>query len=267
MQRPALAMVLVLLATLVAGAPLPAAPGPEEKLGETLLPGPPCERSIAAGESHLYRVTVTDTPLLLSVEQRGIDLVVEARGTTSSALTSDALNGRWGPEVLLLRAPDVYRIEIRPGVKDVPVGRYAIQLEGLSPATIEEKRRAEALAATSRALQLGGRTSAALQQALKAYREALATWRSLGDRRWEAETLQSIAVLEQRFRRDAGGDHGLQEGSRALARAGRAPAARPLSSAGSEWLTGRWRRTAPHARRSPPPPLSGGVSTSASTWG
>jgi len=191
MKNPALA--LALLAALLPGAPAAPAADPP---GEALPPGEVRERPIAAGETHVYRVEVTDAPRLVSVEQRGIDLVVEARReATPGALASDAPNGRWGPEIMLLQAPGSYRIEVRPGAPSVPPGRYAIRVEAL-PATVEEQRIA-ALQATSRAIQLPAGTPEARRQALAAYREALAAWRSLGERRWEAETLQAIASLEE----------------------------------------------------------------------
>ncbi|MFL6263962.1 MAG: CHAT domain-containing protein [Thermoanaerobaculia bacterium] len=192
MKNPALA--LVLLAALLPETPAVPAVDPQD---EILLPGQVLERPIAAGETHVYRVEVADAPLLVSVEQRGIDLVVEARGTAEpGAPASDAPNGRWGPEILLLRAPGGYRIEVRPGGRSVPPGRYAIQVEAL-PATADGERRAAALRATSRAIQLPAGTSETRRQALAAYREALAAWRSLSDRRWEAETLHAIAALER----------------------------------------------------------------------
>jgi CHAT domain-containing protein/tetratricopeptide (TPR) repeat protein len=193
MKRPAFA--LVLLAVLLLGTPAAKAADPQ---GEILLPGQLRERPIAAGETHVYRVEVTDAPLLVSVEQRGIDLVLEARGTADpKPLTSDAPNFRWGPEILLLRAPDGYRIEVRPGRRSVPPGRYAIEVEAVSTATAEGEQRLEALKAMSRAIQLPAGTVETRRQALSVYREALAAWRSLGERRWEAEALQNIAALER----------------------------------------------------------------------
>jgi hypothetical protein len=185
---------LVLLAVLL---PVPAAPAADEQ-GEVLLAGQVRERPIAVGETHVYRVEVTAAPLLVTVDQRGIDLVVEARGVADpKPLTSDTLNSRWGPEILLLSDPGGYRIEVRPGMRSVPPGRYAIEIEALSAVTAVEERRTEALKAMSRAIQLPAGNFETRRQALAAYREALAAWRSLGERRWEAEALQSIAALER----------------------------------------------------------------------
>jgi len=191
MKRPALA--LILLAILLA---VPAALAADPQ-GEVLVPGQLRERPIAAGETHVYRVEATDTPLLVSVDQRGIDLVLEARGSADpNVLNIDTFNDRWGPEFLLLRAPGRYRIEVRPGMPSVPPGRYTIQSEVLSTATAEGERRLEALSAMSRALQLSFATPETRRQALALCREALAAWPSLGERRWEAEALEDIAALE-----------------------------------------------------------------------
>src|SRR4051812_47840363 len=186
------ALALVLLVTLVPG--IPAARAADEP-GETLLPGQVRERPIAAGEApHVYRVEVADVPLLVRVEQRGIDLVVAARGAADpSELASDGHNGRWGPEILLLRAPGSYRIEVRPGEPSVPPGRYEIQVEALA----DGEARTAALQTLSRASQIPVRSAETLRQALAAYREALAAWRALGEQGWEAEARQSIADLEE----------------------------------------------------------------------
>jgi CHAT domain-containing protein/tetratricopeptide (TPR) repeat protein len=188
MKRSVLA--LVLLSVLLPGTP--AVPAADEQ-GEVLLPGQVRERPVAAGEAHVYRVEVTDTPLLVSVEQRGIDLAVEARGTADPGpLTSDGRNGRWGPEILPLRAPGSYRIEVRPGVRSAPPGRYEIRIEALP----KEEERAAALRIMSLASQISIKDADTFRQALTAYREALAAWRSLGERRWEAEALQALGALE-----------------------------------------------------------------------
>jgi len=192
MKRSAPALILL---TILLAVPAAVAADPQ---GEILVPGQLRERPIAAGETHVYRVEVTDAPLLVTVEQRGIDLVVEARGTADpKVLTSDAPNFRWGPEILLLRARDGYRIEVRPGKRSVPPGHYAIEVEAETAATADGERRLEALKTMSRAIQLPAGTFEMSRQALSVYREALTAWRSLGERRWEAEALQNIAALER----------------------------------------------------------------------
>ncbi|PYQ63801.1 MAG: hypothetical protein DMF53_09235 [Acidobacteria bacterium] len=119
--------------------------------------------------------------------------MVAARGTADpNPLVSDGHNGRWGPEILLLRAPGSYRIEVRPGVPSAPPGRYGIQVEALP----DGEPRATALRAMSRAAQILVRDAETYRQALAAYREALAAWRALGEQGWEAEALQALAALE-----------------------------------------------------------------------
>src|SRR5436853_6812064 len=81
--------------------------------GEALLPDQSREGPIAAKEVRIYRVSVADAPLLIAVEQRGIDLVVEAQGP-AARLVADARHVFWGAEVLLLESPGEQRIEIHP---------------------------------------------------------------------------------------------------------------------------------------------------------
>jgi CHAT domain-containing protein/tetratricopeptide (TPR) repeat protein len=174
----------------------PAVPGRAEEQGDLLLPGPPRELPIAAGEEHVYRVEVGEEPVLVLVEQQGIDLAVEAPGSTGQeTLTAGAPNKRWGPEVLLLPAgAAVERIEVRPAQKSGPPGRYTIQAAALPAGTEEDAKRLAAFAAMSRAGRLAA-GPAAPSEALSAYREALSMWRAMGDRRWEAEAALDVAEL------------------------------------------------------------------------
>jgi len=177
----------------------PAAFGGISEEEEILLPGQARERALAGGEAHIYRVEVADAPLLITVEQRGIDLVMEARGIAGqSPLTVDSLNGRWGPEILLLESAGRYSIKIRTGQDAASsAGRYVIAAAAL-PATAEGGRRRAAAAAMVRGGQLAALAGPeSLGRAVTAYKEALETWRSLEDRGWEAEALFAIAALEQ----------------------------------------------------------------------
>jgi len=161
---------------------------------ETLPPGPARERLIAEGEVHTYRVEVADAPLLVIVEQRSLDLVVEASGV-EAAFSVDAGDHGWGDEVLLLEGSGSHRIEVRPKERLVGPARYAIGVEAL-PA--EDAQRREALSLTSRAgREAFARDQEARRRAVALYREALAAWRTLGERRWEAGALYAISVLEK----------------------------------------------------------------------
>lgn len=180
---------------------------------ELLLPGQSRERPIAAGEVHKYRVEVMDAPLLVTVEQRGIDLVVSARGAEEEGpIEVDAPNHAWGPEVLLLRSPGERLLEIRAGQTAVPPGRCTIRVEELPASTAEGARRIAALEAMSRGSQLAAGTPEERRQALSVYGEALEGWRALGERRWQAEALQAIASLQEQahdLRSAAAGYQGL----------------------------------------------------------
>src|SRR5262245_26161736 len=202
-SRPALFIAVLFLAT-------PAVLGVEEQ-GETLLPGQARERTIAGGEKHVYRVQVEDAPFLITVEQKGINLVVEAQGS-DARLAIDSGLLRWGPEVLLLESPGEHRIEIHPREPSAGAGRYAIQEEELTGSSDGYRT---ALSLMSRAGQEAGEhTPEARRRAMATFREALAAWRALGERTWEANSLDAIAVLEaeERELRPAAEDY-----SRALA--------------------------------------------------
>lgn len=181
---------------------LPVPGRPEDEI-ELLLSGPPYESSIAAGETRAYRVEVGEEPILILVEQQGIDLAVEVKGAAGQEpVTVSSPNERWGPEVLLLPAGAagggrVERIEIRSAKKSVPPGRFTIQAEALPDGTEAEAQRMAALQAMSRAGRLDPEKPAERGEALSAYREALAAWHAMGDRRWEAEAMLNVAALEQ----------------------------------------------------------------------
>ncbi|HYU34396.1 MAG TPA: CHAT domain-containing tetratricopeptide repeat protein [Thermoanaerobaculia bacterium] len=161
---------------------------------QTLVPGQARECSIAGGAAHVYRTQVTDLPLLVTVDQKGINLTAEAQGP-ADRLAGDTGEVRWGPEVLLLESPGEYRIEVRPRETSAGPGCYTIQVQTLPVSP--DGRRDLAFALLSRAGQEAfARTPDAWRQAVGTYRKALGVWRSLGDRRWEAETLSALAALE-----------------------------------------------------------------------
>jgi CHAT domain-containing protein/tetratricopeptide (TPR) repeat protein len=188
-------LAVALLALLLSAAAQAAAPPPEE----TVPLGESRERPIAAGETQAWRVVVPPgQALLVTVELHGIDLGMEARRSEGGErIVVHGGHDRWGPEVLLLDTPGEYRIEVRPMEKSAWPGRYTIRTEVLPAAPVANARR-DALALMSQAgREAAPDTPEAPQQAVATYREALAAWRSLDERTWEAETRVFLAVLEK----------------------------------------------------------------------
>jgi tetratricopeptide (TPR) repeat protein len=192
------------------GAGAVAGSGGAAAAAQALAPGDTVERPIEAGEAHAFRATVTGAPLLLVVEQRGIDLVVVDRlAAGGDPVLVDAQNRRWGAEVLLLEAAGEHRVEIESLDAAAASGAYSLRLEAMAGEGADgERRRAAAAAMTRGSRKPSAWTLEALRHSLAAYREALPGWRAVGDRYLEAETLFAIAGREDWLgeRVAAGGD-------------------------------------------------------------
>src|SRR6266850_3869589 len=94
----------------------------------SLQPGTPVERTLAAGQSHSYTISLEqDQFLRLLVDQRGIDVVVRAFSPAGRQLGEfDTPNGTNGPEdvTVIAETSGVYRIEVAPLDPSPPPGRY-----------------------------------------------------------------------------------------------------------------------------------------------
>jgi hypothetical protein len=126
-----------------------------------LQPGTPIERTLAAGQTHVYTISLEQDQLLqLVVEQRGIDVVVRVISPAGRRVGEfDTPNGAEGPEniTVIAEAPGVYRIEVAPlgPNENLRPGRYEIKVAELRKATEEELqagKNQEALTAKGRAL-------------------------------------------------------------------------------------------------------------------
>ena len=109
----------------------------------TLQLGTPIERSISPGQAHYYQVVADENSLIqLTVEQKGIDLVVRVRSPSGKQiLERDSPNGDNGPEdVSFVTANKLpYQIEVAPlGREPRPPGRYEIKLIEQRQATEQE---------------------------------------------------------------------------------------------------------------------------------
>jgi CHAT domain-containing protein/Tfp pilus assembly protein PilF len=174
------------------------APAAEEPV--RLAPGRTVERPLAAGESHVYQLEVaTGQPLLVVVEQRGIDVVVAVATADGRRLAAvDNPLDRQGSERLLVEpeASGRLALEVRARERGAPPGRYAIRVDP-APATAagREGRLAAERAATRAGELYSEGTAEAWRQAIAEHERALAHWRAAGDRRREAEALYAASVL------------------------------------------------------------------------
>ena len=167
---------------------------------QDLRTGIALERPLAGGEAHSYAVEArSGARLLVTVEQRGIDVVVEVAQAAGPALLAvDSPNDSQGPESVLLPAEASGSLEVRvlspsPGVAP---GTYTILLEELPETTAADRERVEAErlmteAATSN--RQGGTDNK--QLAAARYEEAALHWRALGRRLEEARCKLALGTI------------------------------------------------------------------------
>ncbi|MDX6289477.1 MAG: hypothetical protein QOH42_1276 [Blastocatellia bacterium] len=109
----------------------------------SLQPGTPIERTLAAGQSHSYTISLEQDQILrLLVDQRGIDVIVRSFSPAGRQLGEvDTPNGANGPEdvTVIAETSGLYRIEVSPlsGYEN-PSGRYEIKIVEIRQATDQE---------------------------------------------------------------------------------------------------------------------------------
>jgi CHAT domain-containing protein/tetratricopeptide (TPR) repeat protein len=176
-------------------------PGVAAAHPQELRTGAAVERRIQGGESHSYPIEARPgARLLVTVDQRGIDVVVEARQPDGKTLVAvDSPTDSQGPESALLPEGASGPLEIRvlspsPGVAP---GTYEIRLEELAQATPAERERiaverlmTEAAARNREGGSEGKRLAAAR------YEEALLHWRALGRGREEARCWLALGGID-----------------------------------------------------------------------
>jgi len=145
------------------------------------------ERRLAGGESHSYRIEASPgARLLVTVDQRGIDVVVEVlRPDGSTLIAVDSPTDSEGPESILLPPDASGPLEVRvlsPN-RGVAPGGYAIRLERLAPE--QERLEAERLTTEAAARNREG-TAESRRLGADRFQEAMVRWRALGNRREEA---------------------------------------------------------------------------------
>jgi len=165
-----------------------------------LAPGTSVERELGGGGTDLHRVALTAGQYLqVTVEQRGIDVVVALRGPDGTALAEmNGLGGPLGAEELVWEATasGEHVLEVRAMNKAANAGRYAVRAEVTTSANTLQRAwvAAQRLFMEGKRAQAEG-SGAGLERAAQAYTGAVERWREAGVLRWEAHTLNHLGIV------------------------------------------------------------------------
>lgn len=166
-----------------------------------LQPGQPVEAALNGGEGHRYEADLEAGQYVhLVADQRGIDVVLRLRTPDGSLVEVDGPSGDHGPEQLFTipRMSGRFPIEIVSTDTAAPAGRYEVKLNPPHPPSDTERRHVQAfqLYLEGDGLRRQNETTAS-QQAVAKYQQALAIWRELANREWQAESLFRIGDVRQ----------------------------------------------------------------------
>jgi CHAT domain-containing protein/Tfp pilus assembly protein PilF len=183
---------------------LAAGGGSAQTLPTSLVGGIALERSFAAGDSQAFRAELAASrPYRLTVEQRGIHLVVGVRGPDGASVAAvDSPLDRWGIETILLRpaASGAFAVEVRAETKGVGAGRFEIRLDELSESMPAEREKIAALAAMTQAgTILRGTHAGSFDKVLTAFQAARGHFQAAADRPDEAEAIDDLAAVTHRL--------------------------------------------------------------------
>ncbi len=174
--------------------------GQNDNEAPRLIAGQNIERELSGGKSHSYKIKVTTNQYLkIIVEQKGIDVVVELYLPDGNKLLEvDSPNGTQGPEPLEIIASidGDYVLKVRSLEEKAPSGKYEVKVIELRTVTEKEKHRISAQKIFEEAKQFqSAKTPESLQNAIKKYEEVLPLFRSLNDKKNEAQTLNNIGAI------------------------------------------------------------------------
>ncbi|MCU1268363.1 MAG: hypothetical protein JWM21_4681 [Acidobacteria bacterium] len=164
--------------------------------GQSLTPGQRLEREMAGGESHTYQLKLQAGQFMrVMVEQKGVDVVVGLVAPDGRQLVEANLfsGGQESISHEALVSGD-YQIVVRAVDAKTPKGRYEVQLELKAVATTQDKQRIAAERLLAEANKLSGQGAAATGPTVAKAQLALALWREIGDRYWQAQTLDLIGL-------------------------------------------------------------------------
>jgi CHAT domain-containing protein/Tfp pilus assembly protein PilF len=171
---------------------------------------------LRSGEAQTFPLSLQkDQYLHLVVDQLGVDVAVTAADPAGHLLFRvDSPNDRIGPEDVFLVAGSTGRYTVTVKARQDPSegGRFVLRIAALRPATPEDRRRAEAAGAYSRARLLAADDPGS-PQAAALYRRSADLWAGLSEESREAWALYRLGLLE------AADPARRREGAETLARA------------------------------------------------
>ena len=164
-----------------------------------LKAGAAIERTLAGGETNLFRVALgAGQYVRVVVEQRGIDVTVTLIAPNGERIVEvNNPNGNRGPESVsaIVGQTGEYSVEVRGSNKNAPAGTYEIRLDSLREPTEADRKRAEAEQDFREAVRFYRQATAESRRvALEKFEALLPVFRDLDDRAMEVLTLNTIGL-------------------------------------------------------------------------
>jgi CHAT domain-containing protein len=165
-----------------------------------LSPGMVLERALKVGEEHRYSVELREGECLqATVEQRGVDVTLTVLGPEGGTLLeADTPTSESGPEPLafVARTTGVHVVVVKGGEAPSPEpGRYEVRVEAVREPTPADLIRVKAAWAMAESVRLFFGGESKMAESLERQREALAGWKTLGDRRMEMWSENGLGFL------------------------------------------------------------------------
>lgn len=161
---------------------------------EVLTEGSIIERELAGGQMHTYQVTVTSGQYLrVTAERQRINVLLRMFTSDNEKLVENAV-GPYLPAGVstIARMSGSYRVEVTSRDAATIRGSYKVNVVELREATSKDERRLAAERAVIEGRRLMGRPDAVAKLGA-----ALEVWRSIGDRKGEAEALWFLGLANR----------------------------------------------------------------------
>ena len=161
-----------------------------------LAAGAEVDGELRAGERHAYELQVrAGRPLLVSVEQLAVDLVLEAHTAAGRELAVDTPTGDAGIELLLVEDEGPATLEVHAGTA-FDHGRYRLRVEEPDASTEEGRQRLEVGRLFTRAaMGYAAGTGEGRQEALAGFQQVLALQQAARSMRETGRLRHIVGVL------------------------------------------------------------------------